>query len=267
MNGTDIKTISDFGSQWTNFTRNDGYYGSLSLLQDIFGPLLSVDELKGKELIEIGSGTGRIVNMTLAAGASKVTAVEPSEAYQVLKENVKENSARVRMLNCPGNQIDFENEFDLALSIGVLHHTTTPAPILKKMVQSLKPGGKCLIWLYGFEGNELYLATFGVLRTVTTKLPDPLLFGLAEVLTVAADFYTGLCKFVNLPMKDYMLNHLGKLDRAARKLTVVDQLNPAYAKYYKKEEALALMKSAGLVNIKLHRRHGYSWTVMGEKEQ
>ena len=65
------RTIEDFGDQWTEFTTNDGYYGSVELFADIVGPLLPLDSLKGKRVAEIGSGTGRIVHMLLAAGAGK----------------------------------------------------------------------------------------------------------------------------------------------------------------------------------------------------
>jgi hypothetical protein len=46
---------------------------------------------------------------------------------------------------------------------------------------------------------------------------------------------------------------------------VFDQLNPAYAKYYTKEEAIDLLRSAGFSNIEIHHRHGYSWTIVGER--
>ena len=266
MNSTDQKTISDFGSQWTTFTANEGYYGSVSLLQDIFGPLLDVRQVAGKKVLDIGSGTGRIVNMLLSADAESVVAVEPSDAFYVLQENLKEYGDRVLPVKNTGDAIDFHNEFELAVSIGVLHHITEPAPVLKRMVEALIPGGRCLIWLYGKEGNELYLCIFGLLRLVTTRLPDKALFALAELMVLAVDLYIFFCRFISfLPMRSYMLEHLGKLTRENRKLTIIDQLNPAYAKYYSKQEAFGLMSSLGLVNVRLYHRHGYSWTVIGEK--
>ena len=92
------RTIDDFGDQWTRYTENDGYYGSSELLSDIFGPLLSQEELKGKSVAEIGSGTGRIVQMLLAAGATHVTALEPSRAMVVLRENTRQEADRITCL-------------------------------------------------------------------------------------------------------------------------------------------------------------------------
>jgi SAM-dependent methyltransferase len=94
---TDLKnrTIGDFGEQWTAFRDNPDYYGSTEMLADIFGPLLSLDEIRGKAVADIGSGTGRIVDMLLTAGARRVVAVEPSAAMRVLKENTASRADKI----------------------------------------------------------------------------------------------------------------------------------------------------------------------------
>src|SRR5262245_47292912 len=85
--GLDLQTIADFGEQWTAYTDNAGYYGSKDLLSDVFGPLLPLSAIRGRRIGDIGAGTGRIVNMLLDAGASHVVAVEPSAAFEILREN------------------------------------------------------------------------------------------------------------------------------------------------------------------------------------
>ena len=67
--------------------------GQTEMLADLFGPLLQVGELDGLRVADIGSGTGRIVNMLLAAGVAHVHAVEPSAAMSVLQENTAAHSA------------------------------------------------------------------------------------------------------------------------------------------------------------------------------
>ena len=79
------------------------------------------------------------------------------------------------------------------------------------------------------------------------------------------DAYIGLCRFVRLPMRDYARNVLAKLPWAVRRLTIYDQLNPAYAKYYERQEAHDLLAAAGIKDIQPHHRHAYSWTVIGRK--
>jgi len=64
-----------------------------------------------------------------------------------------------------------------------------------------------------------------------------------------------------------MNGYLAKLSPEQHRLVMYDQLNPAYAKYYTREEARALLESAGFSNVRIHHRHGYSWTVVGQKPQ
>jgi hypothetical protein len=58
------KTIKDFGKQWLKYSDNEGYYGSLELFSDILYPFLKPEDMRGCKIAEIGSGTGRIVNVT-----------------------------------------------------------------------------------------------------------------------------------------------------------------------------------------------------------
>src|SRR5262245_23690634 len=118
----DQQTIADFGAQWTHYRENPGYYGSVELLRDILEPLLPVSEIAGRRVAEIGSGTGRIVNMLLAAGAAHVTALEPSEAMTVLRENTAGRADRITYVRTTGEQLPLSPPNDIVVSIGVLHH-------------------------------------------------------------------------------------------------------------------------------------------------
>ena len=89
-------TIRDFGQQWTRYQENAGYYGSLALFRDIVGPLVQPEELAGARVADVGSGTGRIVNMLLDAGVGSVIAVEPSAAFDVLVKNTADRAGATR---------------------------------------------------------------------------------------------------------------------------------------------------------------------------
>jgi SAM-dependent methyltransferase len=262
------RTIDDFGQQWTHYRDNPGYYGSEDLLKDFIGPLLPADDLTGKIVLDVGSGTGRIVLMLLAAGAKKVYGVEPSVAFSVLKDNTEPFSDRVELLQLRGDQVPLEDAVDLSIALGVIHHIPDPLPTMRRMFQATKPGGKCLIWLYGRENNGLYIRSVKLARFVTTRLPDPLLRGLVRLLDVPVALYIRLCQRSRFgwPMSEYVRNVLSKIDPESRRSTIIfDQLNPAYARYYREEEAVALMEQAGFVRVKTWHRHEYSWTVLGEK--
>jgi SAM-dependent methyltransferase len=263
----DARTINDFGKQWTRYRDNEGYYGSKEFLADIFGPLLALEDVRDLRAADIGSGTGRIVNMLLDAGVREVIAVEPSAAFDVLKQNTATRSDRIRYLRVTGDALPAGLGLDLVVSVGVLHHISQPDPVVVAGFRALRPGGRMLVWLYGKEGNEAYLRWILPLRKLTTRLPHPLLSVLSHVLTFAVDVYLPLARRFPLPLAGYMNNTLGKCSRAVRRLTIFDQLNPAYARYYTEAEARRLLEAAGFVNVQLYHRHGYSWTVLGEKPE
>jgi SAM-dependent methyltransferase len=258
------RTIEDFGDQWSRYRDNEGYYGSADLLADIVEPLLPVVAIRGKRVADIGSGTGRIVNMLLKAGAQHVVAVEPSASFEVLRANIA-NPAAVTMLNCGGESLPPGGDLDLVVSIGVLHHIPDPAPVLRAAYNALKPGGTILLWLYGKEGNEAYLALAQPLRAVTRRLPHALLSSVVWMLYPALAAYIALARRFRVPLHAYLNSYLGRLSPEKRRLVMYDQLNPAYARYYRRDEALELLESAGFNNVHAHHRHGYSWTVVGEK--
>jgi SAM-dependent methyltransferase len=261
---TDQKTIADFGGQWTRYTDNSGHYGSLELFADICGPLLPLDEVNGKAVADIGSGTGRIVNMLLDAGAAHVTAIEPSESFSVVIANTAARTERVHVIHGDGSAVPQNQAFDLVTSIGVLHHVENPGPIVAAGSRALRPGGKMLIWLYGREGNEAYLALVEPLRAVTSRMPHWLLALLCYGMDALVMIYAAASRIVPLPLRHYLQTVYSRLAPDKRRLVIYDQLNPAYAKYYREAEARSLLEQNGFSQVRTYHRHGYSWSVVGE---
>ena len=261
----DKATIADFGAQWSRFRDNSGYYGSKELFADIAGPLLPMAQVRGARVADIGSGSGRIVAMLVELGAQHVLAVEPSAAIIVMRANLQADADRVGYLHADGAALPPSGDLDLVTSIGVLHHVVDPAPVAAAAHNALKPGGTLLVWLYGREGNAAYLRLIEPLRRLTKRLPERALEAVTWVLGFALGRYVALCRVVPLPMHRYVREILAKLPADKRRLVIYDQLNPAYAKYYSRAEAEALLRDAGFSDVRLHHLHGYSWTVAGTR--
>ena len=259
------RTIADFGDQWIRFQDNQGYYGSTRLLEDMLHPFLTLDDVAGKRIAEIGSGTGRIVQMLLEAGAAHVFALEPSAAHDVLVRNLTTYGPRAECVRATGDQLPRERQFDLVVSIGVLHHIPDPAPVVRAAYDALKRDGRMVVWLYGREGNALYLALTLPLRRITTRLPHRAVLALARVFTGALAPYVWLSRRVRVPLGGYFANVFGRMDREKQRLIIYDQLRPAYARYYSKADAIALLSREGFADVRAHHRHGYSWTVVGTR--
>jgi len=261
------KTVRDFGVQWTHYTSNEGFYGSKELFQDILGPLIDVDEIKDTMVAEIGSGSGRIALMLAEAGAASVTAIEPSDGYEVLVNCVNESAWADRIVarKLLGEELDEIDTYDLIFSVGVLMHVPNPIPILWAAYRALKPGGKLFIWIYSKDGNKAYISFVRPLRAISSKLPHVLLVPVIWVTYFSLIVYQKLCKFFPLPLKDYITNVLWKLSPEKRRLVIYDQLNPTYVKYYTENDVRELFKDGGFSNVELHHRHGYSWAATGTK--
>jgi len=45
--------------------------------------------------------------------------------------------------------------FDIAFSIGVVHHLSDPDAAVARLTRAVKPGGQVLLWLYGRENKRL----------------------------------------------------------------------------------------------------------------
>lgn len=152
------QTIQDFDEQWWRYIDNSGFYGSAELFADIIHPFLTPDDIRGKTVVDIGSDTGRIVRMLLSCGARRIYAVEPgSRAFAALKHNTQADCDRLEYLHQRGEDIPDGMNADLVLSVGVIHHIEDPRDTMKACFEALRPGGRCLLWLYGREGNEFYL--------------------------------------------------------------------------------------------------------------
>ena len=258
------RSIGDFGEQWTRYTANDGFYASQELFWDIVGGLLTPADIKDASVAEIGSGTGRIVGMLVQAGARTVYALEPSDACAVLKANTRD-LPQVTCVQARGDALPAAG-FDLVVSIGVLHHIPDPRPVVAAAYRGLRPGGKCLIWVYGHEGNGPYLLLLRVLKPVTTALPAAVLAALAWLLTVALTGYMSVTRLIAAaPLRAYLERVIRPLTMRQRQLVVFDQLNPKVARYYRGHEARALLADAGFSDVRTHHRHGYSWTVVGTR--
>lgn len=258
------ESFKDFGKQFLIDNQLDGYWGSKDLLATLVHPF-DINEIKDKIVMEVGVGAGRIIKNLLIFKPKKIVGIEPSEAINVAKNNI--NSPDVTILNVKGEDITFENEFDYIFSIGVIHHIPKYKEVLKKINQSLKENGKFIIWVYGKEGNEIYLFIFNNFRRIAILLPDVILRLISQFLALTTYFYGFLCKYINLPLNKYFTNFFNKFSFKHRSYVIFDQLNPSFAKYFKKEELKKVLDECGFEIEQLDHKFEYSYTAICKKKQ
>ena len=253
----------DFGQQFEIDNKIDGYHGSKEMLEEIVHPF-DLKLIKNKVVMEVGSGSGRILKNLLKFKPKKITGVEPSKAINVARKNNNE-SKKIIFKNMKGEDIKDLKKYDFVFSLGVIHHIPNYKKVCENIYNSLKTNGKFICWVYGYEGNELYIFIFNNLRRLTILMPDFLLRYLCNFLNAILYIYIFLCKFLSLPLKDYLLNVFAKCSYSKRNYIIFDQLNPSFSKYFKKEEISKLMKKSGFKQVKVYSRHKYSWTIISKK--
>ncbi|NEP09867.1 MAG: methyltransferase domain-containing protein [Symploca sp. SIO2C1] len=262
-NNIGIETIQDFGEQFTAYSEISGYFASIEILQDVLGPLMEVSDFRDRSVVDLGSGSGRWVKIFNQLGARQITVIEPSNAIEVCKKN---NAAldNVIYYQTTGDKIP-DGIYDIVYSFGVIHHIPEPDPVMSRIFEVLSPGGKAVIWIYGWENNELYLALINFLRIITVNISHNNLDKISALMVKLVRFYSRLTQYFPLPLKDYMQTVIDKLKDYDVKHIIYDQLNPHYAKYYRRQEAIDLLEKVGFENIKAYHKNNYSWTILGEK--
>jgi ubiquinone/menaquinone biosynthesis C-methylase UbiE len=114
-----------------------------------FSRFVDFDALAGKDVLEVGCGSGFAVQLFAEAGAS-VTAVDLTPwAVETTRRRLAafELSADVR--EGDGERLPFDDEsFDLVFSWGVIHHSSDMAPALSELVRVCRRGGTVVIMVY-----------------------------------------------------------------------------------------------------------------------
>ena len=259
------KTIKDFNNQWKlQGDLNDDYWASSEIILDQFNEVYPITNIDNKVVGDIGAGTGRLVKTFLDYNPKKIYAVEPSTmGMGKLRERFDDNK-KIELINSDGLNFKTSELCDTIFSIGVIHHIKNPVDVLVNIRKNLKKNGKIVIWVYGYENNLLYIIFYKIISIFSKYIPDRLLYIFANLLNLILVPYIALCSFFNLPLKKYLLNVFYKCGWKKRNDIIFDQLNPEYAKYYKKEEIIKELQEAGYSNIQSSHRHEYSWALVGE---
>ena len=223
---------------------------------------LTKEDFYDKSVLDAGCGNGGNAEI-LSQYAKSITAVDlESTASPMLhrKTNIQYHQADIENL-------DFYDEFDISISVGVLHHLNNPKIGFTNLVNSTKSGGYVAVWVYSREGNSFMINVVEPLKTfVLLKLPKPVFRLVAHISTIIG--YTlafspiYLSNFPSLPYCQYF-KFWRSYSYERNYMNVYDKLNAPVTHFISRkqiEEWGSLLK-----NPKLKDFNGVSWTLVGTK--
>lgn len=248
-----------FGYEWDTYTWMTPDYERQ--FRNWTYPLTSED-WKGMQVLDAGCGMGRNTYWPMKYGAASGTAFDfDTRSVARAKETLKEfPSAQVLYKSI--YDIDWNESFDIAFSIGVIHHLANPKQAIANMVAALKPGGKLLVWVYSYEGNEWIVRFVDPIRKgITSKLAPSLVHFLSYFCSVPLFLFVKVFRGPSAYLKQLSTFNFWHLHSI-----VFDQLIPDIAHYWKRDEVRSLVDGLAVTNVEVAATpEGTGWILTAKK--
>jgi ubiquinone/menaquinone biosynthesis C-methylase UbiE/uncharacterized protein YbaR (Trm112 family) len=222
------------------------------------------ESLKGRLVLDVGTGSGRHAFHAACAGA-RVVAVDLGGAIDVARRNLPPEALTVQ---ADAELLPFPPQtFDLVMSIGVLHHLPDPQAGLSHIALMAKRDGHVHVYLYWVPeraGHVHMLRLVTLARRFTVRLPHrplhALCLPLAGALAVCFVWPYKLLRRSDrlapvaaaFPLKTY----------ADYPFTVLvndqfDRFSAPVETRYRREEVAAMLDEAGLEDVVVLPNHGW----------
>lgn len=238
---------SSFGHEWSWFrtVQQDSCNGDGESERMLEGATGWKDEdYKGRLVLDAGVGAGRYAEIVAKKGG-EVIGIDLSQAIEAAYANLGQHE-RVHLIQADIFAMPFrEGTFDLAYSVGVVHHTPDPRAAFGRLAAAVKPAGSLAVYVYAIHGAHFFS---NVIRKVTTRLPLRLMFALTALSIPLYYCY-------RLPLLGKVLQHLGPISMhpnwRCRWLDTFDWYTPKYQWKLTYPEVYRWFRENGLVNIEI----------------
>jgi 2-polyprenyl-3-methyl-5-hydroxy-6-metoxy-1,4-benzoquinol methylase len=132
-----------------------------------FSRFVPFEDLAGKDVLEVGCGSGFAVQLFAEAGA-RVTAVDLTDwAVATTRARLDAFGLDGEVQRGDGEDLPFPDaSFDLVFSWGVIHHSSDMEAALRELVRVCRPGGRLVLMVY--NRRSLF---FAVYRALARFLP------------------------------------------------------------------------------------------------
>ncbi|MBS1998793.1 MAG: class I SAM-dependent methyltransferase [Cyanobacteria bacterium SZAS LIN-2] len=265
---TDIETGQSFATAWKTFPRMDERYR-----QQFFDWISPVDPefFRDKLVLECGCGKGRHAKIVSECGAKMIFAVDIGDAVEVAYQNTG-HLPNVHIIQADIENMPFAPIFDMAFSLGVLHHMNSPVSGFLAMSKKLNDQGTICAWVYGRENNRWLIRFVNPARVaITSKLSPPLLKILAGLMALPVYLWAHLVaapwtrmqeKMPALPSLFYQryMTYIARFDFNEIHHIVYDHLSAPVANYVARHYFEDWFSEANLPNPVIRWHNQNSWT-------
>ena len=222
---------------------------------------LAREDWRGIRFLDAGCGIGRNSYWPMIYGAAGGTALDVDDRTLARARSNLAGFPTVEVRRQSIYDIAEEDVFDIAFSVGVVHHVEYPDRAVARMARAVKPGGRVLLWLYGRENNGWIVHVFDPLRmALFSRLPLGLVHSLSwpltAVLWLALRLGLQRLEYFRL-IRRFSFDHLRAI--------VFDHMIPRIARYYTRDEAIELLAKVGLEDVEAVWVNEMSWSVCGRK--
>ena len=261
------KTAESFSYEWNNIYKESDFEKNNFL--HFIGPDITENEIRGKVVLDIGCGSGRFTKHALSCGAKVAFGTDLGESVEFAYK-LTENMDNICIVQADIYNMPFVEQFDLAYSIGVLHHLPRPQQGFSSLIKVLKKEGLMAIWVYNRRNNKRALYFYEPARDILKKLPRSILYkfsylpaSIAHGLNYLTHFFNflGLKKVATAIPFSYYANFPFNM-----KLNdSFDIIATPKSNYYYVEEIEKWFKESSLKNIKSFEHPEAGITCIGWK--
>jgi SAM-dependent methyltransferase len=266
------RTQENFGYSWNNFYKTQTHFDEQ--FHAWIAPF-RVDEFRDRIVLDAGCGMGRHADVVARAGARTVIAADFSSAVYPAERRLAGYS-NAHVIRADIYRLPLKRRFEVAYSVGVLHHLPDPKKGFESVLSKLIPGGRMIAWVYGAENNGWITHLVSPLRErILSRMPMPALKAASYGLTLLGLYpalklvYAPVSRNPRLrPVKErlFYTDYLSSIAPYSFEHIygiVFDHLLAPIAFYLSKEEVEQWARDAHLEEPLVRWHNKNSWTLIG----
>ena len=281
---TDDNYTDNFGYQWNKFAETQVDKSTkldMSYARFFAETNWDKEDLKGKNILEVGSGAGRFSQIILDYTKANLYSVDYSIAVEANFKNNGPNE-RLKLFQASIYELPFVKEqFDKVICLGVLQHTPDFEKSIQCLIDMAKPGGEIVVDFYAINGWWTKVHSKYIFRPFTKKMNHEKLYNTIDknidwqIKTYRFFSKIKIGKLVNrfLPICDIDDTlPQGLPYNQLRELCVLDtfdMFSPQYDNPQKVKTVVKWFKKYGIENAwggKIHYKNCAAWVVKGTKK-